>query len=153
GAVLAAPVVTHGQAASDVGSQCSPAGPDGGRCDAACAAPNGPPPAIHRSSTSTGPSPAPTGPPVAFRRHRRPQRVPHRAPVHAEVSRQPVNRQALALAPLADLLEQSHLRPLGHHPRSAASSTPRWTRGGAKSDEADPLNQPEHYPPKWGQIR
>ena len=71
---------------------------------------------------------------LAFRWHRRGQRLAHIAAMNTKTPRQLPNRQLLALMSFADLLVQLHSRPRGHRPPSTAEHTHRQT-------------------PKWGQIR
>ena len=81
------------------------------------------------------------------RRHRRRQRLPHRAPVNPEPARQLADRSVLTLVHLPDLLEQLHPGPLRHGPtvQRHPSALVDPSRCGAKSLE--------HSPPSGGQIR
>ena len=72
---------------------------------------------------------------LAWRRHRRQQRLAHITPMHAESAGQLPDRHLFALMGLADLLVHLNLRPRGHRPPSTADTTHPGT------------------PTRWGQIR
>ena len=72
--------------------------------------------AFHGSSTGDTPSRAR----LPWRRDRRGQRQAHRSSMCVEPACQSSDRQSFALACLADLLEQLHLRPRSHEPHGRA---------------------------------